>query len=104
MVTAAYNAAQHESTSYSPYYLMYGREYRTPLDLTLQAPSPSYGLTEIDYMDNLRGRMKDAFEAVNDRLKTGTRRMKTRYDAQIKAIQLEPDDWVLYYIPQRKSG
>jgi transposase InsO family protein/predicted aspartyl protease len=104
MVTAAYNAAQHESTSYSPYYLMYGREYRTPLDLTLQAPSPSYGHTEIDYVDNLRDRMKDAFEAVNDKLKTGTQRMKMRYDAKVKAIQLEPDDWVLYYIPQRKVG
>jgi transposase InsO family protein len=38
MVVAAYNAAQHETTEYSPYYLMFGREYRTPLDLTLKIP------------------------------------------------------------------
>jgi transposase InsO family protein len=36
MVVAAYNAACHETTEYSPYYLMFGREYKTPLDLTLE--------------------------------------------------------------------
>ena len=33
MVVAAYNAAQYESSGHSPYYLMYGRVYCTPLDL-----------------------------------------------------------------------
>ena len=41
MITAAYNAAQHETTSYSPYYLVYGREHRTPLDLTLSCQNTS---------------------------------------------------------------
>jgi len=34
-VTAAYNASQHESTGYSPYFLMFGRTYTIPVDLTL---------------------------------------------------------------------
>jgi hypothetical protein len=33
MVIAAYNAIHYETTEYSAYYLMFGREYRTPLDL-----------------------------------------------------------------------
>jgi hypothetical protein len=37
-VVAAYNAACHQTTEYSPYYLMFGREYKTPLDLTLEIP------------------------------------------------------------------
>jgi hypothetical protein len=48
LITAAYNAAQHETTGYSPYYIVYGREYRTPLDLTLPEQNKSYGDTEID--------------------------------------------------------
>jgi hypothetical protein len=104
MITAAYNAAQHEATGYSPYYLMYGREYRTPLDLTLQTPSPSDGPTEIDYICNLRERMQETFGIVNERLKAGTQRMKKRYDAKVRSIQLEPGDIVLYFSPQRKIG
>ncbi len=34
-VVAAYNAAFHEATGLSSYYLVFGREYRIPLDLTL---------------------------------------------------------------------
>ena len=60
VITAAYNAAQHEATGYSPYYLMYGREYCTPLDLTLNVPVPSYGDSEYDYVEKLRARLQEA--------------------------------------------
>ena len=104
MITAAYNAAQHETTSYSPYYLVYGREYRTPLDLTLTSQNTSYGNTEIDYVELLQNRLKEAYETVNSRLKTMTQRMKKRYDAKVKDIQLEPGELVFYYCPRRKIG
>jgi hypothetical protein len=51
MVAAVYNAAKHEATGYSPYYLVYGREYRTPLDLTLSTANVSYGETAVDYVE-----------------------------------------------------
>ena len=103
-ITAAYNAAKHTSTGYAPYYLVYGREYCTPLDVTMQLPSPSYGATEIDYAEQLQTRLKEAYEAVNAKMKTYTQRMKTRYNAKVHSIQLEPGMLVLYYCPQRKQG
>ena len=104
MVTAAYNAARHEATGYSPYYLLYGREYCTPLDLTLKAPSPSYADTEIDYVDQLRDCLKEAYSSVNEKFKADTQRMKRRYDERVKAIQFNAGDCVLYYCPLRKVG
>jgi transposase InsO family protein len=102
MVTAAYNTAKHEATGYSPFYLVYGREYRTPLDLIMSTANVSCGETVIDYVEQLHNRLKEAYTTVNQKLKTVTDRMKTRYDSKMNAVQLEPDELVLYYCTQRR--
>jgi transposase InsO family protein len=71
MVVAAYNAAQHESTEYSPYYLMYRRAYRTPLDLTLDTPEVAHQ-NQSDFIAQLQERIWSAFVTVNKRLQTKT--------------------------------
>ena len=57
---------------------MYGREYRTPLDLAMGIVNASYGYTTIDYVDQLKQHLKEAYVNVNERLKTYTQRMKQR--------------------------
>jgi predicted aspartyl protease len=104
MVIAAYNAAHHETTEYSPYYLMFGREYRTPLDLTLNIPEEASPLDMGDYAAQLRERIQTAYEVVNQHLHTKTERMKTRYDAKVHTFQLQPGEFALYYCPRRKQG
>jgi transposase InsO family protein len=71
-VVAAYNAAQHETTGYSPFYLMYGHEYRTPLDLTLNAEVENETSTGLDYSDQLREWYRQAFTSVNTGAKNET--------------------------------
>jgi transposase InsO family protein len=104
MVVAAYNAAQHETTEFSPYYIMFGREYRTPLDLTLGIAPETTPCDLLDYTAQLRERIQTAYSAVNGHLRTKTQRMKTRYNGRVHAFQLEPGDFVLYYCPRRKAG
>ena len=104
MVVAAYNAAHHDTTEYSPYYLMFGREYRTPLDLTLNMPEETASIDTGEYAAQLRKRIQSAYETVNVHLRTKTQRMKTRYDAKVRSFQLKPGDYVLYYCPRRKPG
>jgi hypothetical protein len=48
--------------------------------------------------------MLNAFPRHSEKLKTVTQRMKKRYDAKVRSIQLEPEDIVLYYSPQTKIG
>jgi hypothetical protein len=90
MVIAAYNAAHHETTEYSPYYLMFRREYRTPLDLTLNILEEASPLDMGDYAAQLRKRIQTAYEVVNQHLHTKTERMKTRYNAKVYTFQLQP--------------
>ena len=104
MVIAAYNAAHHETTEYSPYYLMFGREYRTPLDLTLNIPEEASPVDMGDYAAQLRERIQTAYEVVNQHLHTKTERMKKRYDAKVHSFLLQPGEFVLYYCPRRKQG
>jgi hypothetical protein len=103
MVVAAYNAACHDSTGYSPYFLVYAREYRTPFDLTIEAPE-AQPKNEWDYVDALQNRLQSAFVEVNKHLKATTQRMKKRYDGRVKCIQFQPGDFVWYYCPRRKQG
>jgi hypothetical protein len=103
-VVAAYNAAQHETTNFSPFYLMYGREYRTPLDLVLNVEMENETSTGLDYTDQLRERYRQAFASVNSRMKTQTQRMKQRYDARVKERSFTEGDYVWYYVPRRKQG
>ena len=103
-VTASYNAAFHEALGYSPYYVMYGREYRTPLDLAMGIGNASYGDTTIDYVDQLQQHLKDAYVNVNERLKTYTQRMKQRYDNKVKEQPLLEGQFAMFYVPQRKIG
>jgi hypothetical protein len=104
MVVAAYNAARHETTEYSPYYLTFGREYRTPLDLTMNTPEEISTQNLCDYTTQLRERIQATYATVNRQLHVKTQRMKTRYDAKVQTFQLKLGDYLLYYCPQRKLG
>ncbi len=49
VIAFAYNTAVHATTKYTPFYLMYGRKPKTPLDLFTAKPSPNFNLTTDDY-------------------------------------------------------
>lgn len=104
MVVAAYNAAQHEKTEYSPYDLMFGREYRTSLDLTLKLLEEMTSTDMGEYATQLRDRIQCVYQVVNRHLKPKTHRMKTRHDAKAHSFQMEPGDYFLYYCSWRKRG
>jgi len=89
MIVAAYNAAHHETTGHSPFYLVFGREYRIPLDLVLATGGTERVEDIHEYADQLRERMQNAYRLVNERFKTTTERMKQRYDVKVKHIQFE---------------
>ena len=77
MVVATYNnASQHETTGFSPYFLMYGRENKTPLDLTLGIPTDAVPLDESEYVHQLRERIQTAYEVVTKHVQTKTQRIK----------------------------
>jgi transposase InsO family protein len=84
MCVMAYNVSRQESTSFSPFYLMYGREAICPLDLLLETPQSDISPNINEYAEDLTARLKSAFQLVESHMKTQVQRMKRNYDANVR--------------------
>ena len=103
-VMAAYRASVHQSTNYTPNYLMFGREVRAPVDLVfdipVEDPPPSYD----SYVAGLENRMRQAYCFVRQNLNVTAQRMKRQYDLRVRPLKFHRGDWVLYFNPRKFQG
>jgi hypothetical protein len=102
-VFSAYNSCVHESTGFSPNFLMYGRELNTAVDLLLDSPSgPPQSVN--DYAEHLIEMMADAHESVREHLGHSTGRNKRYYDFNAKPLEFNPGDLVWVFSPRTYKG
>ena len=92
----AYNCIKHESTGFSPYLLLFGREPKLPIDVAFgldkEVPnSQSYS----EYVTDLQNRIKESFEVVNRNANKAREKQKAYYDLKARAAKLELGDRVL---------
>ena len=92
----AYNATRNEATGFSPYYLMFGRNPRLPVDVTFGLPLPHKG-TELttEYVKNLKKQMEWAKEQAHVHTQKQGERNKKNKDQKCRGKSLEPGDKVL---------
>ena len=57
----AYNCTRHESTGYSPLYLMFGRNPRLPVDLVFRRKEEKNEESYPDYIKGLKGQLEYAY-------------------------------------------
>lgn len=87
----AYNCIPHSSTGFSPYYLMYGRQPRLPVDhLFDEVEEPQ--TTRTQYVKNLKDRLEVAYDIAAKAQCTVTAANKKRYDASSHGAWLEVGD------------
>ena len=94
-LTHAYNAAVHESTGFSPFYLMFGRHPRLAIDSFLGIRSSEERKSHQDYVDKLKNRLADAYQNANEEARHKGKKYKHYYDEGVRHSVLEPGDRVL---------
>ena len=104
-MTHAYNCTKHASTTYSPYYLMFGRHPRLPIDVEfgLNKPNCSDNSSKSRYIQKLRRRLNYAFQKASKYSDQQASKYKHSYDKSVKGPQLHENDLVLVKIVSHKG-
>lgn len=91
-----YNSTPHSSTGFSPFYLMFGREPRLPLDLYLGEKSETWTpVMPTDWLANHLKRLKLAHDKAGERQAEAAARRKERHDKGSISPDLRPGDLVV---------
>jgi transposase InsO family protein len=106
LVMAAYRAAPHSSTGFSPNRLFLGRENRMPLDLVMGLPpDESNRFTDVnDFVAHQQDLADAAGQVARDQLHAAAQRRKKDYDIRVKKKDHGVGDWVWYHYPRRYTG
>ena len=98
----AYRSSVQESTGFTPFFLMHGREARIPVDLV-------YGEPQIEERDHdfviwQQENLSEAFTLTRQHLAQAARRRKTRYDLRTRPQKFPVGSKVWCYVPRRYKG
>jgi hypothetical protein len=105
-VIAAYRATVHESTGFTPNYLVFGRENRMPVDIVLASvddPKPVCTI-ETEYAADLIERLQQAYQKAREHLHRCAEMRKKAYDMRVKPAEFELGQWVYYLYQRRYRG
>uniref|UniRef100_A0A8C7VB89 Integrase catalytic domain-containing protein n=1 Tax=Oryzias sinensis TaxID=183150 RepID=A0A8C7VB89_9TELE len=91
----AYNCTRSEVTGFSPFYLLYGRSPRLPID-ALFGLNPKQGDSDRHcYVEKWKQGMEEACEIARDSAQKAASKSKRNYKSNIKIPTLRPGDRVL---------
>ena len=93
----AYNCTKNAATGFSPYYLLFVREPRLPVDVefSLQRGSQKGSLGESSYVSQLRRRLKFAHNKAKEMAKRQQAKHRELHDQRCRGAELEVGDLVL---------
>ena len=101
----AYNTSIHPTTGFTPFYLMFGRQAKLPVELMYGTPEPE-PQSSTEYASQLKSSLTEAYEKV--RVKT-TRQLDHQAELYNKKVHGKPYEvgnhvWVLFpQVPKGKS-
>lgn len=95
-VVHAYNSTKCDSTGYSPYLLMFGREAKLPVDLCFgTSPDGSSDKHHSRYVEKLKGDLQKAYELACKSADKSHQRNKRAYDQKVRFQTVDIGDRVL---------
>ena len=101
----AYNSTPCRSTGFSPFFLLFGREPRLPVDLLFEEVNVGHSRKSWkEYVKDWQAGMKKAYEIASEVSRKVARRNKAQYDQRAGAAILEKGDRVLVRNLREKGG
>ena len=100
----AYNTSTHGSTKYSPFYLVYGRYPKIPLDLFKQSTNMDTTITVDGFCKKQEEILKDAFQQVIKNREHKMDKEKIRHERQVRKERYEINDLVWLRNTQGKKN
>ena len=93
----AYNATRHDSTGFSPFFLMFGRHPRLAIDayLGLNSSQDSECTSREHYASKLKKRLDFAYKVASKKANKNATRHKSNYDGKVREATLGVGDRVL---------
>ena len=91
----AYNCTQSEVTGFSPFYLLYGRSPRLPVDMLFNLTPEQGDSNHHHYMEKWKQGMEEAYQITRENAHKAATRSKRLYDSKVKSSVLQPGDRVL---------
>ena len=101
VVTFAYNTARQDTTGFTPFFLLHGREAETTMD-TLFPFQPDD--TQDDYVKQLITRVEEARQLARIRTLDAQEKDRQRYNDKHRPVVYSPGDLVWIFTPVRKVG
>ena len=103
LILFAYRTSVSETTGDSPFYLLYGREPRLPLDTKLLQPSDlSTSISE--HRRKIVEKIEIAQQLAKENIQRTQQSMKSYYDRKAKDVDFEVGDRVWVFSPKSKKG
>ena len=101
-VCMAYNTSVHATTGYTPFYLMFGRQARLPIDIVYgtkvrQAPAS-------EYASLTKQALEEAYGLVRKKLQTAHEIQKAYYDKKVHGKSFAEGDLVWLFSPAVPRG
>ncbi|KAI5102914.1 hypothetical protein C0J45_6495, partial [Silurus meridionalis] len=103
-VIHAYNCTRCEATGFSPYYLLFGRSPRLPIDLMFNLPLDEKQQNYADYVRNWQTRMQEATPTASKTANREAQRGKQYYDKRVHGVELWPGHRVLLRNLSERGG
>ena len=103
MITFGYNTSLNNTTGFSPYKLLFGRDPVLPPDITTGAQYSGYE-NERQLLTATENSLKELHKLVFENNKKASERNKTYYDRKHREVSYEVGQKVLVYYPTRIVG
>ena len=95
---AAYNGTRSAVTGYSPYFLLFGRKSRMPVDCLFPTLRDSHQAKMEVSVAAMQKRLKEAFTVARHLTSQEAARQRHYYDCKAGAVALQPGDVVMVHI------